>query len=178
MLGLALVAAACGSDGTSDGGANGAAAATTTTLEAATTTTAPATTTTTMAATTTTTAAAAGGIVAGEDAEVDAVVVAYTIALDSVSPYEDKISYIDDPSGLEDTIAKYLETGQSMGGIGVLPTAVAIDGDTAVVTYDLLFGGNPTYPDLTGEAIKTADGWKITRAGFCSLMSSARVGCP
>lgn len=175
---LALVAAACGSDATADAGAS----ATTTTVAAATTTTtmAPATTTTTAAPATTTTTAAApeGGIVAGEDPEVDAVVLAYTIALDSVSPYEDKVPYIDDPSGLEETVAKYLETGQSMGGIGVLPTAVAIDGDTAVVTYDLLFGGNPTYPDLTGEAVKTADGWKITRAGFCSLMSSARVGCP
>jgi hypothetical protein len=174
---LALVAAACGSDETTDAGAS----ATTTTVAAATTTTttAPATTTTSAPATTTTTVAAAeGGIVAGEDPEVDAVVLAYTIALDSVSPFEDKVPYIDDPSGLEETVAKYLETGQSMGGIGVLPTGVAIDGDTALVTYDLLFGGNPTYPDLTGEAVKTAEGWKITRAGFCSLMSSARVGCP
>jgi len=177
MLGLALVAAACGSDETSGG--DGAASATTTTVAAVTTTsTAPATTTTVAPATTTTQAADAGGIVAGEDAEVDAVVLAYTVALDSVTPYEEKVPYIDDPSGLEETIAKYLETGQSMGGIGVLPTAVVIDGDTAVVTYDLLFGGNPTYPDLTGEAVKSADGWQITRAGFCSLMSSARVGCP
>ena len=177
MLGLALVAAACGSDDTTGGDA--AASATTTTVAAVTTTsTAPATTTTVAPTTTTTEAAEAGGIVAGEDAEVDAVVLAYTVALDSVTPYEDKVPYIDDPSGLEETIAKYLETGESMGGIGVLPTAVVIDGDTAVVTYDLLFGGNPTYPDLTGEAVKSADGWQITRAGFCSLMSSARVGCP
>lgn len=179
MLGLALVAAACGSDETSDGDGAAASATTTTVAAVTTTSTAPATTTTVAPTTTTTTAVAeAGGIVAGEDAEVDAVVLAYTVALDSVTPYEDKVPYIDDPSGLEETIAKYLETGQSMGGIGVLPTAVSIDGDTAVVTYDLLFGGNPTYPDLTGEAVKTADGWKITRAGFCSLMSSARVGCP
>ncbi len=180
VLGFALVAAACGSDDTSGG--DGAASATTTTVAAVTTTTttAPATTTTVAPATTTTTttAAPAGGIVVGEDAEVDAVVLAYTTALDSVSTYEEKAPYIDDPSGLEGTIAEYLKTGESMGGIGVLPTAVVIDGDTAVVTYDLLFGGNPTYPDLTGDAVKTADGWKITRAGFCSLMSSARVGCP
>jgi hypothetical protein len=177
ILVLALVAAACGSDEAADAGDS----ASDTTVAATTTTTAvPATTTTTttVAPTTTTTAAEAGGIVAGEDAEVDAVVLAYTIALDSVSTYEEKAPYIDDPTGLEATVAEYLKTGESMGGIGVLPSAVAIDGDTAVVTYDLLFGGNPTYPDLTGEAVKTAEGWKITRAGFCSLMSSARVGCP
>ena len=174
---LALVAAACGSDEAADAGAS--ATDTTVATTTTTTTTVPATTTTAAPATTTTVADAdAGGIVPGEDAEVDAVVLAYTIALDSVSTYDEKAPYIDDPSGLEDTVAQYLKTGESMGGIGVLPSAVAIDGDTAVVTYDLLFGGNPTYPDLSGDAVKTADGWKITRAGFCSLMSSARVGCP
>lgn len=180
MLGLALVAAACGSD--SDTGGEGAAdttaPSTTTTAPTTTTTTTTATTSTTVAPATTTTTAEAKAIVAGEDPEVDAIVLAYTIALDSVSPYEDKAPYIEDPTGLEETVAEYLTTGESMGGIGVLPTAVAINGDTATVTYDLLFGGNPTYPDLTGEAVKMADGWKITRAGFCSLMSSARVGCP
>ncbi|MDH3296186.1 MAG: hypothetical protein OER95_17850 [Acidimicrobiia bacterium] len=177
ILALTLVAAACGGDEAADAGD----AATDTTVATTTTTVAPTTTTTTTApttTTTTTTVAEAGGIVAGEDPEVDAVVLAYTIALDSVSTYEEKAPYIEDPSGLEETVAEYLKTGASMGGIGVLPTAVAIDGDTAVVTYDLLFGGNPTYPDLTGDAVKTTDGWKITRAGFCSLMSSARVGCP
>lgn len=173
VLVLALVAAACGSDEAADDGGSG----TDTTVAATTTTTAPATTTT-AAPTTTTTVAEAGGIVPGEDAEVDAIVLAYTIALDSVSTYEEKAPYIDDPSGLEDTVAGYVKTGESMGGIGVLPTAVAIDGDTAVVTYDLLFAGNPSYPDQTGDAIKTSEGWKVPRAGFCALMSLARVGCP
>jgi len=178
VLTLALVVAACGGSADIEAGES-----TTTTQPTTTTTEAPTTTTTTEAPTTTTaapttTTTEAVGIVAGEDPEVDAIVLAYTIALDSVSPFEDKAPYIDDPTGLEETVAKYLETGESMGGIGVLPTAVTIDGDTAVVTYDLLFGGNPTYPDLTGPAVKTAEGWKITRAGFCSLMGSARVGCP
>ena len=176
VLILTLVGSACA--GSDDEAAETPATteATTTTTEATTTTTEAATTTTTAAPTTTTTEAP--GIIEGEDPEVDAIVLAYTIALDSVTSYEDKAPYIEDPSGLEATIATYLTTGESMGGIGVLPSAVAIDGDTAVVTYDLLFGGNPTYPDLTGDAVKTADGWKITREGFCSLMSSARVGCP
>ncbi len=177
ILALALVAAACGSDDTDAAQTDTTAATTTTTSAPATTTSAPATTTSAPATTTTTTTEAAG-IVPGEDPEVDAIVTAYTTALDSVTPYEEKAPFIDDPSGLEETVAKYLTTGESMGGIGVAVSAVAVDGDAAVVTYDLLFGGNPTYPDLTGDAVKTADGWKITRAGFCSLMSSARVGCP
>jgi hypothetical protein len=109
---------------------------------------------------------------------VDAIVLAYTTALDSMTPYEDKAGFIEDPTGLEETVAKYLETGQSMGGIGVEVSGVEITGETAVVTYDLLFGGNPTYPDLTGDAVMVDGVWVITRTGFCSLMSSARVGCP
>lgn len=170
ILVMVLVTAACG------GSEADVAASTTTTPEGPTTTTTRAPATTRTAAPTTT--MVAEGVVAGEDPEVDAIVLAYTIALDSVSSYEEKAPYIDDPSGLEETVAKYLETGESMGGIGVAVSAVGIDGETASVTYDLLFGGNPTYPDLTGPAVKTADGWKITREGFCSLMSSARVGCP
>jgi hypothetical protein len=174
ILGLALVAAACGDDETSD---TTVPIATTTIAPATTTTTAPVTTTT-EAPTTTTTVAEAGGIVPGEDPEVDAVVSAYTIALDSVSSYEEKVVFIDDPTGLEDTIAQYLATASSIGGVGVGVSAVAIDGDAAEVTYDLLIGGNPTYPDLKGAAVKATDGWKITRDAFCFVMVSARGSCP
>ena len=173
FLAVALIAAACGGAEVADTPAETTTTqATTTTTEAPTTTAAP---TTTIAATTTT---AAAGIVPGEDADVDAIVLAFQIAFDSVSTYEMKAPYIEDPEGLEDTVTAYLSTGTAMGGIGVAVKAVTIEGDTAKVTYDLLFNDNPTYPDLKGDAVKTADGWKVPRKMFCSLMSSARVGCP
>lgn len=179
---VALVATACGESSEPDAVASSTSTqAPTTTTEAPTTTTEPLTTTlppTTTTAAPTTSTTAAEPIVPGEDPDVDAIVLAFQIAFDSVSGYEEKATYIDDPSGLEETVEKYLATGESMGGIAVEPTAVTIDGDAAEVTYDLLFGGNPTYPGLTGRAVKTADGWKIERSMFCSLMSSARVGCP
>ena len=103
---------------------------------------------------------------------------AYTIAFDSNSDYAAKAPHIVDSAGLEDTVAKYLSTGETMGGVGVLVTDVTVDGEVAAVVYDLLFNGNPTYPDLPGTAVLTADGWKVPRTVFCSLMSSARVGCP
>jgi hypothetical protein len=157
-------------------------ATTTTTVAPATTTTtvAPATTTTTVApaTTTTTTAADAGGITPGEDADVDAVVLTYQIVFSSETGYEEKAPYIDDPVGLEQTVADYQETGESMGGVALAPKSVTINGDTADVTYDLLFGGTPTYPDLSGDAVLLDDTWKITREMFCAMMASARVGCP
>ena len=127
---------------------------------------------------TTTTTIDAVGIVPGEDADVDAVVLTYQIVFSSTTGYDEKAPYIDDPEGLEQTVADYQETGESMGGVELAPTSVTINGDTADVIYDLLFGGTPTYPDLTGDAVLADDTWKITREMFCAMMASARVGCP
>jgi iron complex transport system substrate-binding protein len=65
-----------------------------------------------------------------------------------------------------------------MGGISLAPTAVAVDGDTATVTYDVMFGDRAAYSDLEG-VITLVDGtWVVPRAEFCSFMSSARISCP
>ncbi len=103
---------------------------------------------------------------------------AYTTALDRSLSYEEKAPFIEDPEGLEGTVETYNSIGDQMGGVGVMPTAVVIDGDTAEITYDILFGGNPSYPGQVGDAVKTADGWKITKESFCALMTLARGGCP
>lgn len=157
---MALLAAACSSADSAE---------TATTAVSTTVTTAP---------TTTTTTAAAGGIVPGEDPEVDAVVATYEIVFSSKTGYDEKAPYLDDPAGLEETAAKYQETGESMGGVELYPTAVTVNGETADVTYDLLFGGTPAYPDLSGDAFLIDGTWKITRDMFCAMMASARVGCP
>ena len=102
----------------------------------------------------------------------------YEVVFSSETTYDEKAPLIDDPAGLEDTVAKYSKTGESMGGVGLVATSISISGDTAEVTYDLLFGGNPTYPDLTGDAIRVDGTWVVTREMFCSIMASARVGCP
>ena len=174
LAAFVLVLAACGGGTDTSAPSDAATTATSTTTTAAPpTTTAP--TTTTAASTTT---VAADGITPGADADVDAVVLAYQVAFDSASTYENKAPYIDDPTGLEETVAAYLAAGEAVGGIEVATSAVTVSGDAADVTYDLLFGGNPTYPGLSGTAVKTPEGWKVPRAVFCSLMSSARVGCP
>ena len=180
VLAVSLLGAACGGDSATDSAGDTtvpAAPVTTTTTEAPPpATTLPPTTTTTVATTTTT--AALAGIVPGEDPDVDAIVLAYEIAFDSVSDFETKAPYIEDPSGLEETVALYLVTGETMGGIGVVVKEVTVDGDAATLVYDLLFNDNPTYPDLDGRAVRTEIGWQVPRGAFCGLMASARVGCP
>ncbi|MEN8113602.1 MAG: hypothetical protein ABFS21_04365 [Actinomycetota bacterium] len=160
---VAVLAASCAS-GTTE----------TTIPSTTTSTTAPASTTTSSSTTT----VAPSGIVPGEDADVDAVILAYDIVFSSETDFEEKAPYITDATGLEDTVAQYMETGESMGGVELLPTSVTISGTTADVTYDLLFGGTPTYPDLSGDSVLEDGTWKVTREMFCAMMSSARVGCP
>jgi hypothetical protein len=167
LLGLlALLVASCGDDG-SDGAA---------TTEAPSTTAAPAATTTTEA--TTTTISEEMGIVPGLDPDVDEIVAVYDIVFSSETTYEEKVPYIVEPEGLEATVDDYMATGTAMGGVTVVVRDVAVDGDTAEVSYDLILGGNPTYPDLTGDATLTDEGWKVSREMFCGLMASARAVCP
>ena len=163
---MSLVAVACGDSSSDDAGAEAPA-----TSAASATTSAPPTT----AAPTTT---AAPAIVPGEDPDVDAIVTAFTVAFDSAADYAAKAVYIVDPSGLEETVASYLTTGETFGGIGVLVTSVTVNGDQADVIYDLLFNDNPTYRDQDGIAVLTEAGWQVPRDVFCGLMKSARVGCP
>lgn len=166
---LALTAAACGS--ATDTAATTlpptTAAVETTTSQAPTTTT----TTTTSVVETTTTAATS-------EADKDAITAAYEIVFSSETTYEEKAPLIDDPDGLEDTVAKYEEAGEAMGGVSLVAKKITVSGDVADVIYDFLFGGTPTYPDLEGDAVLVDGTWKITREMFCSIMTSARVGCP
>jgi len=174
---LALTAAACASDTEAVAETT---AATTTTSAATTTTLAPPSTTTssTAPATTTTTEAAPAGYVPGEDPEADAAVDAFSVVFDSATTYDEKVPFLVEPEGLEETVTAYGETGGQVGGVTVETNAIVIDGDKADITYTLQFGGNPTYAGLSGSVVRTDVGWQITRAMFCSLMSSARVGCP
>lgn len=179
VAGLALVAAACG--GGSEPAATDETTATTAVPSTTTTSTAPTptTTTTTTPPTTTTTAPLEPvEFVPGADADVDAVVEAYVIVFDSTTSYEEKVPYLVEPEGLEETVLEYAETGDSFGGVSVEVSAAATNEETAAVVYTLLFAGNPAYAGLDGDALRTEAGWQITRKMFCSLMTSARVGCP
>ncbi len=170
LAALSLIVAACGGSGDDE-------AATETTAAPVTTTTAAPTTTITEAAETADAAEEESFIPSG-DPEMDAVAMAYMVAFDSTTDYEAKLPYVEDLSGLEDTVVRSMDQGGMMGGVTVAIRDVVIDGETAEVSYDLLFNNNPTYPDQSGTAILTADGWKVPRQAFCSLMASARVPCP
>jgi len=53
-----------------------------------------------------------------------------------------------------------------------------IAGDTATVTYDVMFGESAAYTALTGEITNVDGTWTVSRSEFCSFMASARNACP
>jgi hypothetical protein len=108
----------------------------------------------------------------------EAISIAYEVVFSSETTYEEKTPYLEDPSGLEDTVLKYQETGETMGGVSLAATKITVNGTVAEVIYDFLFAGTPTYPDQVGDAVLIGETWMITRDMFCSIMESARVGCP
>ena len=103
---------------------------------------------------------------------------AFTTVFDSETSYEEKVPYLVDPTGLEETVQKYFETGEVVGRVTVVPQAVEVDGENAVVTYTILFGERPTYGDQIGELVLGDEAWQVPRDVFCALMVSARAGCP
>lgn len=102
---------------------------------------------------------------------------AWTIVFDSTMSFDDKANYLAEADDLAATVAAYTAAGDGFGGISLAPTAIAVEGDTAEVTYDVNFGENPAYSDQTGT-ITLIDGvWTVSRDEFCAFMSSARVSC-
>lgn len=168
LAAMSLIVAACGGSGDDE--------AATETTPAPTTTVAP--TTTTTEAVEMADAAEEDSFIPSGDPELDAVATAFMVAFDSTTDYEAKLPYVEDLAGLEDTVVRYMDQGGMMGGVSVAIRDVVIDGESAEVLYDLMFNNNPTYLDQSGTAVLTADGWKVPRNAFCSLMASARVPCP
>jgi iron complex transport system substrate-binding protein len=154
LTAAALVVASCGGDDDDDAAAVSTAAAPETTAAA------PATT-----------AAAAGD-------DEDAAVAAFTAVFDSDVPFADKAAHLENADSLQAAAEAYAGAGSAMGGITLEPTNVAIEGDTATVTYDVLFGGAPAYQDLSKTITRTGGVWIVPQAAFCEFLTSARVTCP
>ena len=161
------------------------------TTEAAATTDAPATTRATSTTAATTTAAAptstttvtpstipsASGYVPGADPDADAAALAWTTAFDSSLGYDAKAATIADAEALRPTIEAYTPAAAVVGGITLEPTDVVITGDTAAITYKVLFAGTSPYPEQEGTVQRVGGAWVVGRDEFCGFMTMARNPC-
>jgi iron complex transport system substrate-binding protein len=112
------------------------------------------------------------------DADQQAAADAWSTVFDSAVPFADKAALVEDADALQATIEGYTTLGETMGGVTLVPTAVTVEGDTATITYDVMFGGTAAYEDVEG-AINRVDGvWIVPRSEFCGFMAQARNACP
>lgn len=102
----------------------------------------------------------------------------WALVFDSTVGYDDKAEHIEDADALHETIDAYEAAGSAMGGISLVPTVVSIDGESATITYDVLFGEETAYSALEGGMTLVDDVWTVSRGEFCGVMASARNACP
>ncbi|WP_420619114.1 hypothetical protein [Candidatus Poriferisocius sp.] len=102
---------------------------------------------------------------------------AWAVVFDSTAEFADKAPHLEDAAALESSNAAYAEAGESFGGFSMEPTAVDISGDEATITYNVLFGGNAAYEDLTGEIQRVDGTWTVSREAYCGFLASARTPC-
>lgn len=137
--------------------------------------TATATTAATPSMTPTAVATAAAPMDAASDGQ--AAMDAWAVVFDSTAEFADKAPHLEDAAALESSNAAYAEAGESFGGFSMEPTAVEISGDEATITYNVLFGGNAAYEDLTGDIQRVDGTWTVSREAYCGFLASARTPC-
>jgi ketosteroid isomerase-like protein len=114
---------------------------------------------------------------AGGAADEDAAGEAVSTVFDSAVPFDDKVALIEGGEAHRADHEAYVGAANGVGGITVEPTDVAVDGDTATVTYRVLFGGNEAYADLTMDVTRVDGEWIVPTSAFCGFLASARTPC-
>ena len=137
-----------------------------------------ATATSAAGATTTSLAPAASAAGAALDADQQAAADAFASVFDSKVAYADKAAHIAGADSVAAAAQAYASAGSAMGGISLKPTAVAIAGDAATVTYDVLFGTATAYSALSEQIDRVNGQWVVSTKVFCGFLTQARVPCP
>jgi iron complex transport system substrate-binding protein len=116
----------------------------------------------------------AGESAAGDDAAAGEAV---ATVFDSSIPFDDKVALIEGGESHRADHEGYVAAADAVGGITVEPTDVAPSGDSATVTYRVLFGGNEAYADLTMDVTRVDGEWVVPTDAFCGFLASARTPC-
>ncbi len=102
---------------------------------------------------------------------------AWAVVFDSSLDISAKLNHLDGAASLEASNAAYAAAGERMGGISLEPTAAEVDGDSATVTYNVLFGATVAYEDLSGTLQRVDGSWVVSRESYCGFLASARTRC-
>tara|TARA_B100001996_G_scaffold240630_1_gene186037 strand:+ start:1749 stop:2339 length:591 start_codon:yes stop_codon:yes gene_type:complete len=110
-------------------------------------------------------------------AEGQAAMDAFALVYDSNANWAEKAPHLENSDLLEASNEGYRAGSEGLGGITLRPSGVTVDGDTATIIYDVLFGENAAYESLD-RVINRIDGvWVVSQEDYCSFLSSARTPC-
>ena len=111
--------------------------------------------------------------------EQEAVATAFETAVDSSLTFDEQAPFIEEAEALRDTIENYPTAAEVVMGITAEVTSVAIDGETAAITYVLSFNGvDAGYGDLDGTMALVDGTWVIPHDEYCAFQAQARNNCP
>ena len=110
-------------------------------------------------------------------ADSDAAGEAVATVFDSSVAFDDKVALIEGGESHRADHEGYVTAADRVGGITVEPTDVAADGDTATVTYRVLFAGTEAYADLDMDVTQVDGEWIVPSAAFCGFLASAQTPC-
>jgi hypothetical protein len=65
----------------------------------------------------------------------------------------------------------YAAAGDNKGGISLAPSTAVIDGQTATITYDLLFGASAACNDLSRPATLVDGTWTVGQNDYCDFLA-------
>jgi hypothetical protein len=102
---------------------------------------------------------------------------AVATVFDSSVPFDDNVALIEDGEAHRADHEGYVAAAEQVGGITVEPTDVAAVGDTATVTYRVLFAGSEAYADLSMDVSRVDGEWIVSTDAFCGFLASARTPC-
>ncbi|MEM7094655.1 MAG: hypothetical protein AAF567_16745, partial [Actinomycetota bacterium] len=86
--------------------------------------------------------------------------------------------FLQNSAALEASNEAYRTAAEGLGGISLEPSDATIDGNTATITYDVIFGDAAAYEDLTRTVTLDDNGaWIVSAADFCDFLASARTPC-
>ena len=102
---------------------------------------------------------------------------AFALVYDSNAVWEGKALHIENSDLLQASNEQYRDANESMGGISLRPTGAKIEGDIAIIIYDVLFGVTPAYESLERTITRVDGVWRVSRDDYCGFLSSARTPC-
>lgn len=86
------------------------------------------------------------------------------------TPIDERAKYVEDGTQLVQAVNAFATMPQTAQASARVNAITFSDATTADVKYALLLNGNPMLPDASGVAVKTDDGWKVSKNTFCGLL--------